>query len=128
MLRSQHRRAQHIQKTVHLCFDFLPVLSQRMVETGCKLEWQLMRSRGYQRFSNLHRSWKCVRSHSAGAQFVTESRRVGIGVKFSEQRDGLLRSIRGRFPENWQITENRSRLIQRRDIDVLWQKHLEVTH
>jgi hypothetical protein len=91
-----------------------------MVETGCKLEWQLMRSRGHQRFNNLHRSWKCVRSHSAGAQFVPESRRVGIGVKLSEQRDSLLRPIRGRFPENWQITENRSRLIQQRDIDVLW--------
>src|SRR6266487_867063 len=30
MLRSQHRRAQHIQETVHLCLDFFSVLSQRM--------------------------------------------------------------------------------------------------
>src|SRR4029453_3536276 len=45
MLGSQHRSAQHIQKTVHLCLNFLSVLSQRMVQTSCKLDSQLIGSR-----------------------------------------------------------------------------------
>src|SRR4029450_10422219 len=128
LLASQRRSAQRIQETVHLCLNFLSILSQRMVETSCKLDRQLMRSRGYERFGNLHRTWKCICSHSAGAQFVAEGRQVGIRVKFGEQRDSLLRSIGRGFPENRQIAENRSRFRQRREVDVVWQKHIKVTN
>jgi hypothetical protein len=99
-----------------------------MVKTGCKLDRQLMRSRSHERFGNLQRSWKRVHSHSAGTQFVTEGGCISIRVKFGEQRDSLLRPIGWRFPENWQITENRSRLLQQRDIDLVRQKHLKVTN
>src|SRR5436189_5433841 len=56
MLRSERRRAQHIQTPMHLCLDFFSVLSQRMVKTGRKFDRQLMRSRGHDCFGNLHRS------------------------------------------------------------------------
>src|SRR4030095_6834300 len=74
MFGCQDGRAQHIQEAVHLCLDFLSVLAQRMMETGRKLDRQLMRSRSYQRLGNLHRSRKRICSYSAGTQFVTESR------------------------------------------------------
>ena len=128
MFRSQHRSAKHIQKTVHLCLNFLSVLSQRMMKASGKLDRQLMRSRSHERFGHLQRSWKRIRSHSTSAQFVTKGCRISVRVNFGEQRDSLFRSIGRCFPENWQIAENGFRLLQRRNIDLVRHKHLKMTH
>src|SRR6266487_4931079 len=80
MLRRKHRGSQHIEESVHFGFHFVAKLPDWMMQPGCKLDRELMRSCRYQRPCDLRRSWKCVGRHAAGAQFVTEFCRVLIGV------------------------------------------------
>ena len=104
---------------MHLCFHLIAVLPDRMMQTGRKLDWELMRGRRYKRAGNLRGSRKCIRRHTAGAQFVTEGCRVLARIVFGNQRNGLFRSVRRRFPENRQITDNRFRLFQQCNIRIL---------
>src|SRR5439155_13865316 len=92
-----------------------------------ELDRKLMRGRRYDSARDLRRTWKCICRDSASPQFVTECRHVLVGIVSGDQRDGLLPSFRRRFPENWQLTDNGSRCFKRSRVDILRQKHLEMT-
>src|SRR5215472_11337816 len=112
MLCRKDRSAEHIEESMHLCFHFIAILPARMMQTCRKLDRELMRGRRHEGIGDLRGSGKCISRHPTGAQFVAKGCDVLIGIVLGEQRDGLLRSIRWRFPENWQVTDNRSRLFQ----------------
>ena len=104
---------------MHLCFHFIAVLPDRMMQTGRKLDWELMRGRRYKRAGNLRGSRKCISRHPAGAQFVAKGCHVLARIVFGNQGNGWFRSVRRRFPENRQITDNRFRLFQQCNIRIL---------
>ena len=112
MLRRENGGAEHIKKSMHFCFHFIAKLSDGMMETCGELNRELMRRRRHKCRGDLPGAWKRICRHSAGAQFVTERCRLRIGVVFGQQRNGLLRSFRRRFPKNWQITEDDPRFLQ----------------
>src|SRR6266511_5298960 len=128
MLSGEGCGSEHVEESMHLCFHFIAKLADGMMQPRRKLDRELMRCRRHYGAGDLRRSGKCIRCHSAGAQFVTERCRVLIGIVFRQQRGGLLCSVRWRFPENWQITEDRSRVFQQCKIHIMRQEHLEVTN
>src|SRR6266511_3767554 len=128
MLSGEGCGSEHVEESMHLCFHFIAKLADGMMQPRRKLDRELMRCRRHYGAGDLPRSGKCIRCHSAGAQFVTERCRVLIGIVFRQQRGGLLCSVRWRFPENWQITEDRSRVFQQCKIHIMRQEHLEVTN
>src|SRR5437773_8223717 len=99
MLRRENGGAEHIKKSMHFCFHFIAKLSDGMMETCGELNRELMRRRRHKCRGDLPGAWKRICRHSAGAQFVTERCRLRIGVVFGQQRNGLLRSFRRRFPK-----------------------------
>src|SRR6266704_3858546 len=111
MLRCEDSGPQHIKESVHLCFYFITKLPDRMMETCGELNRELMRRRRHKCRGDLPGAWKRICRYSAGAQFETERCRLRIGVVFGQQRNGLLRSFRRRFPKNWQITEDDPRFL-----------------
>ncbi len=84
MLRRKHRGAEDIKKSVHLCFHFIAKLPDRMMQPGRELDRQLVCCRRDERAGDLCRSWKCISGHSAGTQFVTERRPIGVGIVFGQ--------------------------------------------
>ena len=119
MFRRKDCGSQHIEKSVHLRFHFVAKLPDWMMQPSRKLDRELMRSCRYQRACDLRRSWKCISRHSAGSQFVTECWRVVVGVVPGNQCNGLLCSLRRRFPKHRQLTHNRPRLFERSRIHIV---------
>ena len=90
-----------------------------MMQPSRKLYRELMRSCRYQRARDLRRSWKCIGRNSACSQFVTECWHVFVGFVFGNQCNGLLCSLRRRFPKNRQLTHNRARCFERSRINIV---------
>src|SRR5713101_4425939 len=101
MFSCQDGCSQHVEKPVHLGLRFFPVLPDRMMQSGGKLDGELMGGWRHECLGDLRGTWKRIRCHSAAAQFVTKGWQVSIGIVFGQQCNRLLRSIRWRFPENW---------------------------
>ena len=80
MLRRKHCSSEHIEKSVHLRFHFIAKLPDWMMQPGRKLDREPIRTCRYQCAGDLRRSWKCIRRHTTGAQFVTECCRSLVGV------------------------------------------------
>ena len=80
MLRRKDCGSQHIEKSVHLRFHFVAKLPDWMMQPRRKFYRELMLGCRYKRARDLRRSRKCISSHSAGAQFVSECCRFLVEV------------------------------------------------
>ena len=84
MLCGEDSGSEHIQKSMHLCLHFIAELPDWMMQARREFDGELMRGRRDQGACDLCRSWKRIRRHSTGAQFVTKRSRLLIRIVFRE--------------------------------------------
>src|SRR5437660_2590184 len=65
--------AEHVEKAMHFSLHALMKKAHRMMQSGGKLNRHTVRSGGYERARDLHRSRERWRHHTAGAQLETET-------------------------------------------------------
>ena len=90
------------------------------MKSGREFNRHVMFSRRDQRPRDLNRNRKRIGRHAAGAQFETECGRFRFGIMSRQQIDRFLGGINRGFPKRlqFQITNDRSRLIQLLKIDI----------
>src|SRR5207244_9108622 len=67
ILGREYRRTEHIKEPVHFRFNFVPKLSDRMMQSRSKLDRDTLLGRSDQRTRYLLRSRKCIGSDASGS-------------------------------------------------------------